>query len=115
MAYQFKKIAQTDFKGHPLETPIEAFNHHLPRIALFWRNQLIGEPLPPETPAFDLINIHSPLNIKRGELGRWLVLFRETLIEVLKEESDKELKEQWLEKLITFERAFLKSKNLFSV
>jgi hypothetical protein len=43
------------------------------------------------------------------------VLFRETLIEVLKEESDKELKEQWLEKLITFERAFLKSKNLFSV
>ena len=116
LAYQFKKIAQTDFVGHPLKTPIEAFKNHLPRINLFWKNQLLATPLPAGTKSFDLIKIHKALSIRRGEVGRWLILFKETLDEVLEEDQEweKNLKKDWLEKLATFESAFLKSNILFS-
>jgi truncated hemoglobin YjbI len=114
LSYQFKKIAKTNFVGHPLKTPIEAFEHHLPRIGLFWKNQLLSTPLPEGTPKFDLIKVHQALSIRRGEVGRWLVLFRETLNENLKEGEELKLKEDWLEKLEIFERAFLKSDLLFN-
>lgn len=116
LAYQFKKIAQTEFVGHPLKTPIDAFEHHLPRISLFWKNQLLATPLPQGTKTFDLIKVHKALSIKRGEVGRWLILFKETLDEVLSEDQEQEqnLKKDWLEKLAIFERAFLKSNMLFN-
>lgn len=115
LAYQFKKIAATQSEsGHPLKTPIEAFSHHLPRISLFWKNQLLGTPLPQDTKPFDLIKIHQPLSIRRGEVGRWLVLFKETLDEQLSEEKeDQELKEKWIQKLARFEKAILNSPLLF--
>lgn len=53
---------------------------------------------------FDLISIHRQLSIRRGELGRWLQLFKE----VLADSNENELILNWNEKLSHFENIFLK-------
>jgi len=85
---------------------IQDFDEHIPRIAKFWEIHLLGETKEKISPPFDVVNSHLPLGIKRGELGRWLVLFRKTLDE--HEQELKELKSLWLERLIFFERVFTK-------
>lgn len=114
IGYHFRKIAQSEAiaGGHPLKPPIEAFKHHLPRIAHFWRSQLLGAKIPSSEHPFDLIGVHHALMIRKGELHRWLTLFRETLEEELIE-KDEGLKKAWLEKLVHFEEVFLKSPKLF--
>jgi hemoglobin len=88
---------------------IENFETHIPRIAAFWDLQLLGAPLKPQTAPFDLMKVHIPLQIKRGELGRWLLLFRKTLDEqTLKHPEHAELKELWLIRLNFFEGVFLR-------
>ena len=88
---------------------IENFETHIPRIAAFWDMQLLGSPLKPQTEPFDLMKVHIPLQIKRGELGRWLVLFRKTLEEqTLKHPEHSEFKELWLIRLNFFEGVFLR-------
>lgn len=113
IGYQFRKIASKEFpptKEKPLLPPIEAFTHHLPRIKAFWENQLMGVPLPPDELSFDLINIHRALLIRRGELNRWILLFQETLNEsLMAKEISKELKEKWEEKVLHFQKVFLKT------
>lgn len=84
---------------------IEDFETHIPRIASFWDLQLLGSTKRPLSAPFDLVKLHTPLNIKRGELGRWLLLFKKTLDE---QGMPEELKKSWLEKLDIFERIFLK-------
>jgi truncated hemoglobin YjbI len=92
---------------------IPDFNEHIPRIAAFWELQLLGRSEIKISKPFDVINIHSPLNIKRGELGRWLVLFRQTLKEKLSENPEmKTIEEDWEKKLIFFEMTFLRSLGL---
>jgi truncated hemoglobin YjbI len=88
---------------------IQNFDEHIPRIATFWDLQLLGASERPLTEPFDVMKVHIPLQIKRGELGRWLVLFRKTLDEmtVLHPEFS-ELKETWLTKLVFFEGVFLR-------
>jgi truncated hemoglobin YjbI len=88
---------------------IPDFNTHIPRISAFWELQLLGKTSRPfEGGAFDVMNVHMPLKIKRGELGRWLLLFRKTLDE--KNLPDfSSLKDLWDERLKTFERIFLNS------
>lgn len=115
IGYQFRKIAQAKAleHGHPLKPPIEAFKEHLPRICHFWRSQLLGSKLPPNEPPFNLISIHQELKIRKGELHRWLTLFKEALEESLVEEEHNELKQAWLKKLKHFEEVFLKSPKLF--
>ncbi|HLW56903.1 MAG TPA: hypothetical protein VKY27_05925, partial [Bacteriovoracaceae bacterium] len=79
------------------------FDTHIPRIALFWETQLIGRHVKTITPPLDLMGVHLQMDIKRGELDRWLVLFRKTLDEF----SDyPDLKEIWQERLIFFEKNF---------
>jgi len=107
IGYQFRKIA-TQEGADPLSPPIEAFEDHLPRIVTFWSMQLFQEKKPESSPPFDLINIHQKLSMRKGELGRWLILFKETL----KENSNKEheiIHKAWLEKLNHFEHIFNKS------
>lgn len=116
IGYQFRKIAMLEAKAgdHPLRPPIEAFEHHLPRIATFWKSQLLGERIPAKQDPFDLIGIHQKLSIRRGELHRWLTLFRETLKEF--ESSNPEnidLLKKWLEKIDHFEGVFLTNPKLF--
>lgn len=115
IGYHFRKIAQAEAltQGHPLRPPIEAFKDHLPRIEHFWRSQLLNVKVPNSENPFDLIGIHQELKIRKGELHRWLTLFRETLSEELIDQSYRELKAKWLEKLEHFESVFLKSPKLF--
>jgi len=79
---------------------IEDFDTHIPRIAAFWEIQLLGK-TNRVTSGFDILKVHSPLGIKRGELGRWLVLFRKTL-----QENPGPLNELWEERLKFFENNF---------
>lgn len=88
---------------------IEDFDEHIPRIASFWELQLLGKSSRPISKPFDVQNIHLPMGIKYGELGRWLLLFRKTLEEeVAKAPEFQDLKNDWNERLDTFERIFKK-------
>ena len=60
---------------------IQDFETHIPRIAVFWEVQLNGSTERKEELPFNLISVHGPLGIKRGELGRWATLFAQTLQE----------------------------------
>ena len=86
---------------------IKDFDEHIPRIASFWELQLLGKTSRPVTEPFDVMKVHVPLGIKKGELGRWLVLFRKTLDEKIIEHPEmKELKELWESRLKIFEGIF---------
>lgn len=79
---------------------IEDFDEHIPRIADFWNLQLGLEMQNKENLPFDLINVHRPLKINKGELNRWVKLFEENLNEFT--ELSKEAKVQWLDKVYRF-------------
>lgn len=88
---------------------IHDFDEHIPRIAAFWDLQLLGKTSRTLTSPFDVMNIHQKMGIHRGELGRWLLLFRKTLDEEMaKDPTKKELREKWEGRLETFERIFLR-------
>lgn len=89
---------------------IPDFNEHIPRIAAFWELQILGKSDIKISKPFDVINVHLPLKIKKGELGRWLLLFRKTLEEELAHDLEmKDIKMEWEKKLIIFETTFLRS------
>lgn len=86
---------------------IEDFDEHIPRIASFWDLQLLGKTNRAIKSPFDVLNLHLKMGIHRGELGRWLLLFRKTLDEkTLNHPEMTTLKEKWLERLIVFEGIF---------
>lgn len=88
---------------------VENFDEHIPRIATFWELQLLGKASRPLSEPFDVMKVHIPLGIKRGELGRWLLLFKKTLGEKLEENPEmKDIHDQWHEKLTHFEGIFLR-------
>ncbi len=85
---------------------IEDFDAHIPRIASFWELQLLGKASREISEPFDVIRVHVPLGIKRGELGRWLLLFRKTLAASPPEPRFEELRRSWETKLQIFEGIF---------
>lgn len=88
---------------------IEDFDEHIPRIASFWELQLLGKTSRKLNAPFDVMNIHQQMGIHRGELGRWLLLFRKTLeAEIALAPEFQDLKKEWEERLDTFERIFKK-------
>lgn len=88
---------------------ISDFDEHIPRIAAFWDIQLLGSTQKILLEPFDVMKVHIPLQIKRGELGRWLLLFKKTLDEeTLKHPQFQTLKDEWLVKLNFFEGVFLR-------
>ena len=88
---------------------IKDFDAHIPRISAFWDLQLLGSTRKVLAEPFDVMKVHVPLGIKRGELGRWLVLFKKTLDEELRTHPEFEpLQKLWLEKLGFFEGVFLR-------
>lgn len=92
---------------------IQDFEEHIPRIASFWDLQLLGKTERPVTHPFDVANLHLALSIKKGEVGRWLVLLRKTLEEkTIAHPEMKDLSALWSERLVFFEGIFLR---LFSV
>ena len=110
IGYHFRKIASAE-GPNPLFPPIEAFSHHIPRITTFWEIQLTGQ-TNQEFETFDLIRIHKQLSIRKGEVGRWALLFKETLKEY--KSSHGELVEKWEQKLNEFETKFLANPILFA-
>lgn len=81
---------------------INDFDEHIPRIAAFWEMQLLGKTNRNFGEPFDVMNLHQALGIKKGELGRWLLLFRKTMDEF----GDHPLKESLNERLKLFEGIF---------
>jgi truncated hemoglobin YjbI len=100
IGHQFRKIAM--FEGSdPLKPPFEAFAHHIPRIIHFWEIQLLGLKKQEDAAPFDLIGIHKKLFIRKGELGRWLVLFDQTVDSVVplcENKEERMLLEEWKNK-----------------
>lgn len=86
---------------------IHNFDEHIPRIAIFWEVQLLGSSQKKISHPFDMMGAHLPLKIKRGELGRWLLLFRKTMQEKQQAEFQG-LAQTWEEKLKFFESVFLR-------
>lgn len=112
IGYHFRKI-QTKKGIHPLTPPLEAFSEHIPRITQFWVQRLTDKNVS-ISPSIKLIEVHRDLNIKKAELKRWMLLFKD----ILKEEKKKnacslELILLWEEKLQQFEEIFLQSPLLF--
>lgn len=58
---------------------IENFEEHIPRIADFWNLQLNGIVTNKSNLPFTLIEVHKGLGIKKGEMGRWVILFQQNL------------------------------------
>lgn len=88
---------------------IKDFDTHIPRIASFWELQLLGTTSRPLEKPFNVVGLHLPMGIKRGELGRWLLLFRQSLKhETQKHPEMENLSILWDERLTFFEGVFLR-------
>jgi hypothetical protein len=90
---------------------------HLLRLTSFWEMQLTGTMTEAVDAPFHLLFTHLQLKIKRGELGRWIVLFHRTL-DVLENKVDhpqiKELTDHWKERISFFETRFLSHPQMFN-
>lgn len=101
----------------------EVLKHHLQRLATFWEMQLTGKATNKLDRPFHLIFTHLPLGLKRGELGRWIMLFHQTLDELQMEtekNSDKKEAEtmklviaEWKERIVFFENRFKSHPDMF--
>ena len=90
---------------------IKDFESHLLKIIAFWKWQLLKVDYPKDLPPIELMQTHLYLKIKKGEVGRWVKIFIET-IKDKKLEADFE--SLWIKKIKDFEKIFLNSKQLFS-
>ncbi len=95
----------------------EILNHHLERITSFWEMQLTGETSIPLEKGFQLLFTHLQLNIKRGELGRWVLLFHQTLDEFESQNpliNPNELCTAWKKRIALFEERFRTHPKMFN-
>lgn len=100
---------------------IEHFDKHLPRIVLFWEKQLFPE-RPVHLPSgLNIFKAHKALGIKRGEIGRWVTLFRDSLQHFKQQLSDssqdspkKKFLEQWEQFITAWNQRFLDHPDLFA-
>ena len=100
----FYSKATIDFLIGYQSRKIDDFDSHLPRIASFWELQLNGNISNREHLPFKLIEVHFPLKIKKGELGRWTILFKQTLDRSIERGLiNKEQSVLWMEKVKFFE------------
>ena len=90
---------------------------HLERITSFWEMQLTGNTSVPLNGSFHLLFTHLQLKIKRGELGRWIILFHQTL-DSLEQDLDhpniNELCLLWKERIALFEERFKSHPHMFN-
>ncbi len=105
---------------------IDDFDVHLPKIHLFWAVQLLDldssqkKALLNKANLNSIIKKHEYLKIKKGEVGRWVLLFQSSIEENFskihneeKREKLEVLKNQMTKKTELFHRVFLNSKSLF--
>lgn len=90
---------------------------HLERLTTFWEMQLTGKATKSlGGKPFNLLFTHIELRIRRGELGRWIILFHKTLDELEEQfrtqASPEDLQEiqlittEWKKKIAFFEERF---------
>jgi truncated hemoglobin YjbI len=109
----YEKATKDILKGHHFDKfsgPLE-LKVHLERITSFWEMQLTGSTSVPLNGPFHLLFTHLQLKIKRGELGRWIILFHQTLDSY---ELDAELVEYWKQRIALFEERFKSHPQMFN-
>lgn len=84
---------------------------HLERITSFWEMQLTGTTSRPFDKSFHLLFTHLQLNIRQGELGRWIQLFHKTIDS---QNLDPEMSQLWKEKIAFFEMRFKSHPQMFN-
>ena len=99
----------------------KVLHHHLERITSFWEMQFTGNMTKPlEGNPFRLLFTHLQLNIHRGELGRWVVLFNDTLNELENALSSEELESlkpliaEWKKRIDFFKERFESHPQMFN-
>lgn len=92
--FEFYKKAINDFLIGYHFKKISDFKKHIPHIAIFWHNRLNPEKSIKSNKSFSIINAHKPLMIKKGEVDRWVILFRENLNQA---DFDNKVKQKWLD------------------
>lgn len=115
---EFYEQAKTDFLIGYHFRHIRDFDEHIPKIQRFW--QLILLPLDPiekknliqQGVPKNVIHSHEYLKIKKGEVGRWMTLFKQTL-QHLETNENISLFEKWREELSKFEKVFLNAESLY--
>ncbi|EQC51495.1 hypothetical protein [Bacteriovorax sp. DB6_IX] len=105
IGYHFRKIS----KNSTLESKLGDFESHIPNVVDFWAHQLIpGHKRRENAP--NILKLHTYLAIRKGELGRWLLLFREKLNQFASKEQnspeESEFYQSWNKKVDLFEKAF---------
>lgn len=82
---------------------------HVRRVADFWQLQLVGAMNHPQSLPFKVLPVHKKRRIKKGELDRWILLFKQTLDEnedQLKPYGD--IKNDWIKSIEQFRKVFVK-------
>lgn len=110
IGYHFRKILSDPAQMNNIKADLGNFEDHIPKVVDFWATQLIPD-FKSQLSRPNVLKIHDYLNIRKGELGRWLVMFKEVL-ERQSTKIDHELRSNWKIKLIQFEDAF--NKRFFS-
>ncbi|MBP9681254.1 MAG: hypothetical protein KBD76_07605 [Bacteriovorax sp.] len=94
----------------------EVLAHHLERLSSFWEMQLTGTTSKTFDKPFHLLFTHLQLNIKKGELGRWIILFHQTLEEYessINHPNMTLMSELWKKRIALFEERFIAHPQMF--
>ena len=87
---------------------IENFDEHIPKIIRFWCLQLLDLPqekikeFQKEGIPNQIIKKHLYLKIKKGEVGRWVLLFKETI----DQHPSNELSKNWSSLVLKWKKIF---------
>lgn len=98
IGYQFQKIPN--------------FSQHVKKISTFWKNQLYPN-LYPQVENIRFRAKHLPLNLHIGELGRWIVLFNQTLDQWCQTHGESVAIKRWKEKIELLKEMLLSHPAMF--
>ncbi len=104
IGYHFRKISSEPNSHQKIESSLGGFEDHIPKVVDFWASQLIAGHVR-EFDRPNVLKVHEYLKIRKGELGRWIILFKETLSKFNKPDQV-EFNQNWLLKVALFEAAF---------
>lgn len=123
MTDSFYEVAQKDIIIGYHFRHIKDFNTHLPKIYQFWAQHLLKlskeerDSLFPEKSSSNIFKKHAYLKIKKGEVGRWVLLFQKSIEEKLKPSREtpevEKLRTDWIQKIEYFHKKFVESQELF--
>lgn len=115
----YKKVIGDVLIGYHFEKfrDPEVLHHHLERLTAFWEMQLTGSTEAVLDKPFHLLFTHLQLRIHPGELGRWIMLFHQTL-DSLEAQTDhpniKLMNELWKQRIALFEERFKSHPQMFN-